>query len=144
MPYLRVAGMALGTVRVFPDPKQSPNQFRLSESILFAPPESTGGTMFKKQSLPNCAGIALVLLFLTNTSARADLIWGYNWEPGTGKVFANGGGSGYLKLTDEPAKSATGSSNTVVTNIQAVSTAPYNTPDIFNKAPVSFSLQLQD
>ncbi len=100
--------------------------------------------MFKKHSLSSCASIALVLLFLTHASARADLIWGYNWEPSTGKVFANGGGSGYLKLTDEPAKTATGSSNTVVTNIQAVSTAPYNTPDLFNKAPVSFSLQLQD
>jgi hypothetical protein len=79
--------------------------------------------MHKKHSLPICACIALVLLFLTNTSARADIIWGYNWEPSTSKVYANGGGSGYLKLTDEPAKTATGSSNTVVTNIQAVSTA---------------------
>jgi hypothetical protein len=70
--------------------------------------------------------------------------WGYNWEPSASKVFANGGGSGYLKLTDEPANTAAGSSNTVVTNIQAVSTAPFNTPDIFNKAPVSFSMQLQD
>src|SRR5690242_21477866 len=100
--------------------------------------------MHKKHSLLTCAGIALALLFLTNSSARADLIWGYNWEPSTGKVFANGGGSGYLKLTDEPAKTATDSSNTVVTNLQAVSTAPFNTPDLFNKAPVSFSLQLQD
>jgi hypothetical protein len=100
--------------------------------------------MHKKYSLLTCAGIALALLFLTHASARADLIWGYNWEPSTGKVFANGGGSGYLKLTDEPAKTAAGSSNTVVTNLQAVSTAPYNTPDLFNKAPVSFSLQLQD
>jgi hypothetical protein len=101
--------------------------------------------MHKKHCLPTRAGIALVLLFLTNTSARADLItWGYNWEPSTGKVLANGGGSGYLKLTDEPAKTATSSSNTVVTNIQAISTAPTNTPDTFNKAPVSFSLQLQD
>lgn len=100
--------------------------------------------MFKKHSLPTCAGIALALLVLTHTSARADLIWGYNWEPSTGKVYANGGGSGYLKLTDEPAKTATGSSNTVVTNLQAVSTAAYNTPDIFNKAPVSYSLQMQD
>jgi hypothetical protein len=101
--------------------------------------------MHKQHSLPTCAVIALVLLFLTNTSARADLIaWGYNWEPSTSKVVANGIGSGYLKLTDEPAKTATGSSNTVITNIQAVSTAPFNTPDIFNKAPVSFSLQLQD
>jgi hypothetical protein len=100
--------------------------------------------MFKKHSLSICAGIALMLLFLANTSARADLIWSYNWEPSTGKVLANGGGSGYLKLTDEPAKTVTGSSNTVVTNIQAVSTAAFNTPDVFNKAPASFSLQLQD
>jgi hypothetical protein len=100
--------------------------------------------MFKKHFLPACAGIALALLFWTNTSARADLIWGYNWEPSVSKVLANGGGSGYLKLTDEPSHTATGSSNTVITNIQAVSTAAYNTPDIFNKAPVSFSLQLQD
>jgi hypothetical protein len=100
--------------------------------------------MFKKHSLPASTCIALVLLLLTNTSARADLIWGYNWEPSTAKVLANGGGSGYLKLTDEPAKTATDSSNTVVTNLQAVSTAPFNTPDLFNKAPVSFSLQLQD
>lgn len=100
--------------------------------------------MHRKHSLPTCAGIVLLLLLLTNTSARADLIWSYNWEPSTGKVYANGGGSGYLKLTDEPSHTATGSSNTVVTNIQAVSTAPYNTPDTFNKAPVSFALQLQD
>jgi len=101
--------------------------------------------MHKKHSLLTCAGIALALLFLANTSVRADLItWGYNWAPSTSKVYANGGGSGYLKLTNEPAKTATGSSNTVITNIQAVSTAPYNTPEVFSKAPVSFALQLQD
>jgi hypothetical protein len=101
--------------------------------------------MHKKRSLPVCTGIALVLLFLAKTSARADLIaWGYNWEPSTSKVFANGGGSGYLKLTDEPANSATGNSNTVVTNIQAFTTTPINNPAMFNNVPVSFALQLKD
>ncbi len=100
--------------------------------------------MHRKHTLRTCAGMALILLLMTNTSARADLMWGYNWEPSSGKIFANGGGTGYLKLTDEPANSATGSSNTVVTNIQAVSTAPSTSPDVFNKAAVSFSLVLQD
>jgi hypothetical protein len=100
--------------------------------------------MHKKHSLPTCAGIALTLLLLTDATARADLLWGYNWEPSSGKIYANGGGTGYLTLTDEPANSATGSSNTVVTNIQAFSTAPSTNPDIFNQAPVSFTLTLQD
>jgi len=101
--------------------------------------------MYKKHTLPPCAGIALTLLLLANSSARADLIsWGYNWEPSTLKVAANAGGSGYLSLTDEPSNSATGSSNTVVTNLHAFSTAAYNTPDTFNQAPVSFTLQLTD
>jgi hypothetical protein len=100
--------------------------------------------MLKKHSLPPCAGIALALLLLTNSSARADLIWGYNWEPSAKTVNASSGGPGYLTLTDEPANTATGSSNTVVTNIQAFSTATSSNPAVFNKAPVSFALQLQD
>lgn len=100
--------------------------------------------MHKKHLSPTCAGIALALFFWTNASARADLIWSYNWEPSTTKVVANGGGSGYLQLTDEPGHSATGASNTVVTNIQAFSSAPSSTPDVFNKAPISFTMQLQD
>src|SRR5215469_15710210 len=101
--------------------------------------------MHKKHSLPHCAGIALTLLCLANASARADLVqWSYNWEPSKMKVFANGGGSGYLSLTDEPAKTANGSSNTVVTNIRTFSTAPFNTPDTFNHAAVSYTLLLTD
>jgi hypothetical protein len=101
--------------------------------------------MHKKHSLPLCAGIALTLLVLANVSARADFIpWSYNWEPSTMKLLANGGGSGYLSLKDEPAKSADGSSNTVVTNIRTFSTAPSNTPDLFNHAAVTYSLLLTD
>lgn len=100
--------------------------------------------MHKKHSLPACAGLALALFFWTNAAARADYMWGYNWEPSAGKVYANSGGSGYLTLTDEPANSATGSSNTVVTNIQAVSTAASSNPATFNHVPISFALQLTD
>lgn len=101
--------------------------------------------MHRKYSLPLFAGIALTLLLLADTSARADLIsWGYNWEPSSTKIAANAGGSGYLSLTDEPANSATGSSNTIVTNLHAVSTASVSSPDTFNQAPVSFALQLTD
>ncbi len=100
--------------------------------------------MYRKHTLRTCAGMALILLLWTNTSARADLMWGYNWEPSSSKIFATGSTTDYLKLTDEPAHSATGSSNTVVTNIQAVSSAPSSSPDVFNKAAVTFTLQLQD
>jgi hypothetical protein len=85
------------------------------------------------------------LLLLAGTSARADLIrWSYNWEPGATKVAADGGGSGYLKLTDEPAKAAAGNSNTVVTNIRAFSSASQNRPDLFKHAAFSSTLQLKD
>jgi hypothetical protein len=101
--------------------------------------------MHKKHLLPHCAGIALALLFVANTSARADLLqWSYNWTPSNLKVAANAGGSGYLSLTNEPTKSANGPSNTVVTNLRTFSTAPFNTPDIFNHAAITYTLQLTD
>jgi hypothetical protein len=101
--------------------------------------------MKKKLALPTCAGFAVALLLLGDTCVRADSIpWGYNWQPSTTKLTANAGGSGYLSLTDEPANSATGSSNTIVTNIHAVSTAPTGTPDTFNHAAISFAMQLTD
>src|SRR5579884_2662329 len=139
IPYLRVAATALGSVVVPHWTRKNPERFRLTESLYFAQPESTGGTMSRKHSLLICAGIALVLLFLTNASARADLIWDYNWQPSAKKVFANAGGSGFLILKDEPANSANGSSNTVATNIRAVSTAGGKTPADFNHVPISFT-----
>ena len=100
--------------------------------------------MHKKHSLPACAGIALALLIATNAPARADISWDYNWTPSTTQVNANSGGPGYLTLTNEPGGSNTGNSNTVITNIQAVSTAPSSNPATFNNVPVSFALQLTD
>ena len=100
--------------------------------------------MHKKHSLPTCAGIALALLLSATLSARADTIWTYDWTPSTTKVNANAGGSGFLTLTNEPDHTATGSSNTVITNIQAVSTASSTNPAMFNQAPISFALKLED
>jgi hypothetical protein len=128
------------------DPQKAPRLLFLYRIDFFRPaPNITEGTMHKKHSLPACAGIALAMLFVTSASARADIIWGYNWTPSTTQVLANGGGTGgYLTLTNEPTNSATGSSNTVVTNIQAVSTASWSNPDVFTNAPVSFALKLTD
>ena len=101
--------------------------------------------MHKKHSLPTCAGIAITtLIFLADASARADVSWSYDWSPSTSQVNANAGGPGHLTLTNEPDHTATGSSNTVITNIQAVSTAPSSNPATFNNVPVSFALKLTD
>lgn len=100
--------------------------------------------MHKKHSLPTCAGIALALLSLTTASARADTIWSYDWTPSSTQINANAGGSGYLTLTNSPDHTASGSSNTVITNIQATSTATSSNPATFNQVPISFALQLED
>jgi len=82
---------------------------------------------------------------LAGASAHASHIqWRYNWEPSATKIVADGGGTGHLGLTDEPSKTAAGSSNTVITNIRAFSTATTASPDVFNHANFSFTLQLKD
>jgi hypothetical protein len=101
--------------------------------------------MHHKYTMPCQTGIALTLLLLAGASARADLIqWGYNWSPSATKIDADGGGTGYLGITNETSKTAAGSSNTVITNIRAFSTAPSSAPDVFTHAGFTFTLQLQD
>jgi hypothetical protein len=91
------------------------------------------------------AGIALTLLLLAGATARADLIqWGYNWSSSAAKITADGGGSGYLTLTNQPSASAAGTSNTVITNLHDFSTATSASPDVFTHAAFSFTLQLED
>jgi hypothetical protein len=107
--------------------------------------KSKEGPMSNTHTMLCRAGIALALLLPAGASARADLLqWGYNWTPSATKITADGGGSGFLTLTNEPSKSAVGASNTVLTNIHAFSTAPTATPDTFTHAAFSFTLQLQD
>lgn len=101
--------------------------------------------MYKKNTLPTCTGIALALLLLAHSSARAGFIsWGYNWTPSAAQVSADGGSSGYLSLTNTPPNTALGSSNTVVTNLHTFSTASATSPDTFTHANVSFTLELTD
>lgn len=101
--------------------------------------------MHHKHTMLCRAGIALALLLWAGASARADLIqWGYNWQPSATTINADGGGSGHLALTNEPSNSAAGTSNTVITNLRAFSTAATASPDVFNHANFSFTLSLKD
>lgn len=101
--------------------------------------------MHAKYLSPPRAGIAFALLLLTGAPARADLIpWAYNWEPSTTKVAADGGGNGYVSLTNAPSTAASGSSNTIITNLRTFSTATQTQPDTFNHAPFAFTLHLVD
>jgi hypothetical protein len=96
-------------------------------------------------SVPRCAGIALALLLSARACARADLIsWGYNWSPSAATIPADGGGNGWISLTDSPSKAAAGTSNTVVTNLRAFSDATTSSPDKFTQAAYTFTLNLQD
>jgi hypothetical protein len=77
--------------------------------------------------------------------ARADFVaWSYNWEPSALVIKAGGAGTGGLNMTDEPLKHADGTSDVVVTNIRAFSSAGRSTPDVFNHSAVNFTLLLQD
>jgi hypothetical protein len=73
---------------------------------------------------------AIVLLFFAGTSARADFIpWTYNWDRNPVAIPADAPGSGGVSLTNEPSKSATGSSDVVATNLKVFSSAPASDPD---------------
>jgi hypothetical protein len=100
---------------------------------------------FMKRS--STAFLAAVFVFATLgvSHARADFVpWSYNWEPSTLTIKAGGAGTGGLSLTDEPLKHADGTSDIVVTNIRAFSSASRGNPDVFNHAAFSFTLLLKD
>jgi len=79
------------------------------------------------------------------SQARADFVpWTYNWEPSTLSIKAGGAGTGGLSFTDEPLKHADGTSDIVVTNIRAFSSALRSAADTFTNAPISFTLTLKD
>jgi hypothetical protein len=90
-------------------------------------------------------GVALALLCAAAPGARADFIpWNYAWSRSPDKVLADSPGTGFISLTDEPTKSAAGTSDIVATNIQTHSTAPNDNPDLFTAKPFTLSLSLQD
>jgi hypothetical protein len=90
-------------------------------------------------------GAAWFLLLFAATNAHAELIqWSYSWSRTPTQVAANSPGTGYISLTDQGMKSATGNSNLVATNIQAHSTATVQNPDVFTNKIYTLSLYLQD
>src|SRR6266567_9302366 len=87
---------------------------------------------------------ALVMAAYGVGQAREDFVpCSYNWEPSALSIKAGGAGTGGLSLTDEPIKHADGTSDIVVTNIRAFSSAARSTPDTFTSAPISFKLLLE-
>ena len=91
------------------------------------------------------AGAAWVWLFFGTASVRAELIqWSYSWSSSPTQVYANGPGSGYISLTGEGLKSASGSSYLVATNLQAHSNAAVATPDVFTNKTYTLNLSLTD
>jgi hypothetical protein len=86
--------------------------------------------------------LATTLIALGVAQARADFVsWTYNWEPSSLTLKA---GTGGLSFTDEPAKSADGTSDVVVTNIRAFSSATRSNPDVITNGSMSFAMLLTD
>jgi hypothetical protein len=82
-----------------------------------------------KRSIPFAA---LALLLLAGARANADFIeWSYNWDRNPVSVLSDSG-NGSVAFTNEPLKNATGSSDTVATNLKASSLAPASAPDTLN------------
>src|SRR2546425_154695 len=84
---------------------------------------------------------ALGLLLLAGAGARASVLtpdtveWTYNFTAGTPgsplpAIFADGNNSAGVNLTDEPTKSAKGSSDIVATNLRVFSSATALNPDV--------------
>jgi hypothetical protein len=86
-----------------------------------------------------------LVFFASPLVIRADFVsWSYNFTPSSLAIPADSPGTGGLTLTNEPTKQADGTSDVVVTNIRAFSSAPRNHPDTFTHANFSFSLVLTD
>jgi hypothetical protein len=88
---------------------------------------------------------ALALLLFAGARANADFIqWSYNWDRNPVSVLSDSG-NGSVAFTNEPLKNATGSSDTVATNLKASSLAPAATPDtLSNTGNYSLTLTLTD
>jgi PEP-CTERM motif len=79
------------------------------------------------------------------SSTASDVGWTYSFTPGQNFVSADSPGSGTVSFTSEPTKTATNSSDVVVTNLRVSSTASPDTPDTLNSNGAwSVSLKLTD
>lgn len=66
-------------------------------------------------------------------TATPDVGWSYNFTPSQSFVSADSPGSGTVSFTNEPTKTATNSSDVVVTNLRVSSTAMADSPDSLSK-----------
>jgi hypothetical protein len=88
---------------------------------------------------------ALALTLVAQANLRADFVsWSYNWTPSTLGIAADPPGTGGLSLTGEQTKNADGTSDVVVTNIRAFSSAPRTNPDHITHGAYTFTLVLTD
>jgi hypothetical protein len=78
-------------------------------------------------------------------SGSVDVNWSYNFTPSQSFVSADAPGTGTVTFTNEPNKSATNSSDIVVTNLRVSSTASPDSPDtLSSNGAWKVSLQLTD
>jgi hypothetical protein len=90
---------------------------------------------------------ALVVVLQAGSFAKADAIppgsltWNYNWAPGASAVFSDNMAS-KVTFTNEPLKTAQGTSVIVATNLQVVSSTPAASPDMITNGAYSLNLNL--
>lgn len=93
--------------------------------------------------------MSLAVLLAIGTAARATPIppdsvaWNYNFNPGAPAVKADGNPSAGVTFTNEPTKTAVGSSDIVATNLRVFSSATAASPDkLTTNGNYSLTLQL--
>jgi hypothetical protein len=93
---------------------------------------------------PTPAILGLAVLLLLAPTARAEQInWSYSWSRSPTEVSADSG-SGFISLTEESFKHASGNTSIVATNIQVSSTATSSHPDTYTNKSYTLTLTIKD
>ena len=89
--------------------------------------------------------VAAVATLLFAAGARADRVeWGYAVDRDRPAVEADRPATGGITLTNELFRTAAGDSNIVLTSLSTFSSAPFDNPDVFTRAPFALTLTLTD
>jgi hypothetical protein len=89
--------------------------------------------------------VAVVVLLSQGAPAGGAFIpWKYNWTRNPTKIFSDTSNTSYVELTDEPLRTAAGSSDVVATNLDVISDAPPGFPDLFTDKGYTLTLFLLD
>jgi hypothetical protein len=92
----------------------------------------------------------LALRFLAAPGARADMVtpdnvqWTYNFSPASPSLSSAPPGTGGITFTNEPTKSAVGSSDVVATNLRVFSATDGTSPEKITDAAYKLSLVLTE